>query len=110
MLGKLISGFIAFLVVIALILFIVLYQKYPSLSLLGVNPIFTKDYSIDIPFSVDPSGKLPNGRVLNPSTLEILGRPKKVVEFYCTSDIDCQEYFKEPKSFCDTKSGNCYTP
>ncbi len=39
---------------------------------------------------------------------EILGRPRKVVEFFCTSDIQCKNYFLKSNAQCETESGICF--
>ena len=39
---------------------------------------------------------------------EILGRPKKVVEFFCTSDMQCKNYFLKNNAQCEAESGNCF--
>ena len=42
------------------------------------------------------------------TNMEILGRPKKVVEFFCTSDSQCKNYFLKNNAQCETQSGVCF--
>jgi len=45
---------------------------------------------------------------LNEQELSLLGRPKKIVEFHCTNDMQCIEYFRNSNSKCEQISGDCY--
>jgi len=61
------------------------------------NPIKEKQFSKDIPFDDSISQET-----------KILGRPKKIVEYFCSNDNDCRIYFKNTIAKCDSISGMCY--
>ena len=65
-------------------------------DIIDKNPSKEEDFEKDVSFPDIPSK-------------EILGRPKKVVEFFCTSDMQCKNYFLKSNAQCETESGNCFT-
>lgn len=65
-------------------------------EIIDKNPPEEQDFKDDLPFPKS---------ILNK---EILGRPKKVVEFFCTSDFQCKNYFLKSNAQCETESGICY--
>ena len=68
-------------------------------DLLDKNPIKENDFTEDLPF--DES--IPKAQVQ-----EILGRPNKLVEFFCTGNEQCITYFKNNEAICERTSGICY--
>lgn len=66
-------------------------------DLIGKDPEQLKEYTRDIPFNPIESTQVRN-----------LGHPKKIVEFYCTNDIQCAKYFKNTFARCQINSGVCY--
>ena len=64
-------------------------------DIIDKNPPKEDDFKNDVPFPEIPKK-------------EILGRPKKVVEFFCTSDAQCKNYFLKSNAQCETESGNCF--
>lgn len=67
------------------------------------NPIEVKDYETDKPFE---QVKNPDGTDAN---ITMLGRPKKIVEFFCQTDNDCITYFSNPNAKCQASTGVCYS-
>lgn len=67
------------------------------------NPTEVKEYIIDKPFE---DVKNPDGTDANAT---ILGRPKKIVEFFCQTDNDCIVYFLSDKAKCQASTGICYS-
>ena len=65
-------------------------------EIINKNPSEVKDFEKDVPFQE----KNPN--------IEILGRPRKVVEFFCTNDFQCKNYFLKSNSQCELASGICF--
>ena len=65
-------------------------------EIIDKNPQEEKDFKDDISFPETTFKK------------EILGRPKKVVEFFCTNDAQCKNYFLKSNAQCETESGNCF--
>ena len=65
-------------------------------EIIDKNPSEEKDFKYELPFS----DKIPKK--------EILGRPKKVVEFFCTSDSQCRNYFLKSNAQCEAESGMCF--
>lgn len=68
-----------------------------------VSPIEVKEYTIDKPFE---SVKNPDGTNAN---ISVLGRPKKLIEFFCQTDNDCIQYFSNPDAKCQASTGVCYS-
>lgn len=60
------------------------------------KPSEEKEYPVNIPPSEDLKEKT------------ILGRPKKIVEFFCSSSYHCSSYFNNPNAKCELSSGICY--
>ena len=71
----------------------------PLVDIWDKNPVEENDYIVDIPL---------NPEKIDEGNIEILGRPKKIVEYYCQSDSQCMDYFKNPYAKCETSSGICY--
>ena len=67
------------------------------------NPVEVKDYETDKPFE---QVKNPDGTNANTT---ILGRPKKIVEFFCQTDNDCITYFSNQNAKCQASTGVCYS-
>lgn len=65
-------------------------------EIIDKNPELEKDFRENIPFPESVSKK------------EMLGRPKKVVEFFCTSDSQCRNYFLKSNAQCEAESGICF--
>lgn len=65
-------------------------------EIIDKNPAEEKDFKNDLPFPETTQKK------------EMLGRPKKVVEFFCTSDSQCQNYFLKSNAQCEISSGICF--
>ena len=65
-------------------------------EIIDKNPSEEKDFKDNIPFQESTPKK------------EILGRPRKVVEFFCTNDIQCKNYFLKNNAQCETESGICF--
>ena len=65
-------------------------------EIIDKNPPEEKDFKEDISFPE-----------LTPKK-EILGRPRKVVEFFCTNDFQCKNYFLKNNAQCETESGICF--
>ena len=65
-------------------------------EIIDKNPSKEEDFKKDISFPETTFKK------------EILGRPKKVVEFFCTNDNQCKNYFLKSNAQCETESGNCF--
>lgn len=64
-------------------------------EIIDKNPSEEKDFKDDLPFP-------------EISNKEILGRPRKVVEFFCTSDFQCKNYFLKSNAQCEAESGICF--
>ena len=83
----------------------------PDISLLGKVPeiILTQDLPFfwDDPIIKEKIANLPQTQ--QQAVPQVLGRPKKIVEFYCISDEQCQSYFNRDEAFCQTATGICYT-
>lgn len=79
-------------------------DKIPTdvLELIDKNPEQEQDFEQDIPFNNE------NTDAINKSSIEILGRPKKVVEFFCANDNHCTQYFQIKQARCELTSGICY--
>ena len=65
-------------------------------EIIDKNPTKEKDFEKDVLFPETTQKK------------EILGRPKKVVEFFCTSDSQCRNYFLKSNAQCEAESGMCF--
>jgi len=73
-----------------------------ALDLIGKEPFVEDEFEQDIVF--DPS----KTNVAKKENIEVLGRPKKIVEFFCGNDNHCQQYFQLIKAKCQLDSGVCY--
>lgn len=67
------------------------------------NPTEVKEFETDKPFE---DVKNPDGTYANTT---ILGRPKKIVEFFCQTDNDCIIYFSNQDAKCQASTGICYS-
>lgn len=65
-------------------------------KIIDKNPSEEQDFKKDVPFPEKTQKK------------EILGRPKKIVEFFCTSDSQCRNYFLKSNAQCEAESGICF--
>lgn len=65
-------------------------------EIIDKNPAEEKDFEKDVSFPETTTKK------------EILGRPKKVIEFFCTSDSQCKNYFLKSNAQCEAESGICF--
>jgi len=65
-------------------------------DIIDKNPIIEDDFIKDVPFPESESSRT------------LLGRPKKIVEFFCSIDNHCSAYFKNNKAKCEATSGICY--
>ena len=65
-------------------------------EIIDKNPSEEKEFKENVPFPNTISKK------------EMLGRPKKIVEFFCTNDVQCKNYFLKNNAQCETESGNCF--
>lgn len=74
-----------------------------AISGIGGNPIIVKDFTEDKPFEAVKNIDGTDVKV------DLLGHPKKLVEFFCKADNDCISYFGNDKSKCQTGTGLCYT-
>lgn len=69
----------------------------PNLKeIIDKNPSEEQDFEKDVQFPETTKKK------------EILGRPRKVVEFFCTSDSQCRNYFLKSNAQCEAESGICF--
>ncbi|MEK6879430.1 MAG: hypothetical protein AABY22_07480 [Nanoarchaeota archaeon] len=94
-------------------------EKLFPIIINGVQSILPKTF--DLPNNIDDIiNKNPDKESVNEmpfdyknpeienTDVQILGRPTKIVEFYCTNDEICHTYFKNINSKCEISSGNCY--
>lgn len=65
-------------------------------DIIDKNPTLEEDFIKEIPFPESESSRT------------LLGRPKKIVEFFCSTDNHCSDYFKNNKAKCEKTSGICY--
>lgn len=88
-------------------------------EIIEINPKeFIDDFKENLPDNLkeiidkNPSEELDfEQNVPLPKTItyrEILGRPRKVVEFFCTNDLQCKNYFLKSNAQCETESGICF--
>lgn len=74
----------------------------------GVHLTEEKSYGEDVAFNDDAVESKRSGGGSGKDNVLVLGRPKKVVEFFCVSNADCQTYFKNDDALCEASSGICY--
>ena len=65
-------------------------------DIIDKNPQEEEDFIKEIPFPESDVSRT------------LLGRPKKIVEFFCSTDSHCSTYFKNSKAKCEATSGICY--
>lgn len=111
MIGKILGIlFLIFLIGAGVLLFW-LSSKVPDISMLGKYPEKLKDFIEDLPFRWDDpilKEQTANNPESATSSPQVLGRPKKIVEFYCTTDEQCKTYFNADNAYCQKSTGICY--
>lgn len=70
------------------------------------SPIEAKDFTVDKPFDYNQIVEKGSDNV--DLKVNILGRPKKTVEFYCNDNAICISYFGNDNAKCEMTSGICY--